>query len=232
MSETSHGMPGMLFRKEGRDRLKAALGRAWQSSRTYAAGGVGEPLWMRAMLLTSRGKQRRFQQAQYFLMPDEGEMTVGERKALHALVMANPDRGTLIEIGTLFGATAFIFALAKNDEQELLCVDCFAWNQFRLRPQDHAAITRRIVGRLGSSVKLVEKTGFDFYETYQGSPPVIAFYDAMHDYPSTIEFIRWAQSVKAQVICGHDYSPKFPGVIQAVDEAGGARQLTESFWVL
>lgn len=212
--------------------MKSALSRAWRSSRAYAAGGEGEPLWMWAILLTPFGKRWRFRQAQHFLNPSGGEMTVAERKALHDLVRAHPEEGTLIEIGTLFGATALIFALAKSERQQLLCVDCFAWNQFRLRPEEHAAITRKLVGRLGNSVQLLEKTGFDFYQTYRGGPPVIAFYDAVHDYKSTIEFIRWAQSVQARVICGHDYTPQFPGVIQAVDEAGGARQLTESFWVL
>jgi len=47
------------------------------------------------------------------------------------------------------------------------------------------------------------------------------FIDAQHDYHSVKKDIElWAPKVKpGGLISGHDYDPKFPGVIQAVDES-------------
>jgi len=44
--------------------------------------------------------------------------------------------------------------------------------------------------------------------------------------------VKWAKSVEAKIICGHDYTPDFPGVIQAVDEAGGASKICGTLWRL
>jgi len=191
------------------------------------------PLWQRALLRTSYGKKWWHWQAQLFLTPQQGLMSPGELKALHDLVLSHTSEGLIIEIGTLFGTSALIIALAKKAGQKLICVDNFTWNQFQLRHDEHAEITRRIIKRLGETVELVEKSDSEFFLSYCGGPPAIAFFDAMHDYASTSAFIRWAKSVGTEIICGHDYNPSdFPGVIQAVDEAGGPRHLVETFWVL
>lgn len=51
------------------------------------------------------------------------------------------------------------------------------------------------------------------------------FLDAIHDYAETRKDILWARRVGAAVVTGHDYSPKFPGVMQIVDELGGPAEL-------
>ncbi len=49
------------------------------------------------------------------------------------------------------------------------------------------------------------------------------FIDAQHDYDSVrADIAAWRGKVRAGgLLCGHDYVPKFPGVIRAVDEAVG-----------
>jgi hypothetical protein len=54
----------------------------------------------------------------------------------------------------------------------------------------------------------------------------------VHTYEETKVDIQWARSVRASIICGHDYSERFPGVIRAVDEFGGPSQLRGSLWAL
>ena len=61
---------------------------------------------------------------------------------------------------------------------------------------------------------------------------VLVFLDADHSYDATVADIHWARSAGADVVCGHDYQPDWPGVIQAVDEAGGCARKVESLWVL
>jgi hypothetical protein len=72
----------------------------------------------------------------------------------------------------------------------------------------------------------------DFYSAYAGDTPALVFFDAVHTYKEVRADIDWAKNVKAVVICGHDYNKEYPGVVKAVDEFGGPRDLVETLWVL
>jgi hypothetical protein len=72
----------------------------------------------------------------------------------------------------------------------------------------------------------------EFYRTYAGPTPALVFLDADHSYGETRKDIEWAMASGARIICGHDYNRSFPGVMQAVDEAGGPSKLCESLWRL
>jgi hypothetical protein len=71
-----------------------------------------------------------------------------------------------------------------------------------------------------------------FYRTYDGPPPALVPLDAVHTYEETKVDIQWARSVRASIICGHDYSERFRGVVRAVDAFGGPSQLRGSLWAL
>ena len=71
-----------------------------------------------------------------------------------------------------------------------------------------------------------------FYRTYDGPPPALVLLDAVHTYEETKVDIQWARSVRASIICGHDYSERFRGVVRAVDAFGGPSQLRGSQWAL
>ena len=81
-------------------------------------------------------------------------------------------------------------------------------------------------------VQAVDQDKNEFFASYCGPAPSLVFLDAIHDYPETSKDIAWAKTVGAAVIAGHDYSDVFPGVVQAVDEAGGPRRLCRSLWAL
>jgi hypothetical protein len=110
----------------------------------------------------------------------------------------------------------------------------FYWNPWGLTSEQHRDITTQMLYYLTQTnhVELVVSCKNAFYETYRGEPPALVFLDAMHDYPETAKDIAWARSAGAQIISGHDYSTEFPGVIEAVDEAGGPAQLVGSVWRL
>lgn len=58
------------------------------------------------------------------------------------------------------------------------------------------------------------------------------FIDAQHDYYSVKKDIElWEPKVKpGGLLCGHDYEPNFPGVIQAVDEVFNAKIGANAVW--
>jgi hypothetical protein len=142
--------------------------------------------------------------------------------------------GPVIEIGTLIGATTTRMALWKSARQRIITVDSYRRNPWGLSPELHYALAAQVLFFLVETgqVEQVRMDKGEFYRTYDGPAPALVLLDAVHTYEETKVDIQWARSVRASIICGHDYSERFPGVIQAVDEFGHPTQLRGSLWAL
>src|SRR5262249_12663697 len=140
----------------------------------------------------------------------------------------------IVEIGTLLGGTTTRLACWDTGGRKIITVDNFAWNPWGISPADHQALTRQVLAYL-THVGRVEQVVLgkaEFYARYQGAAPSLAFLDAVHTYEETKKDIEWARSAGTKVIAGHDYGPEFPGIIRAVEEAGGPARLGGSVWCL
>lgn len=162
------------------------------------------------------------------------EISLAEARFLGELIRSAPSHLPIIEIGTLFGWSARLISLFKAPETPLITVDSFRWNPHGLTPDQHCRITTDTLEEAirDYSVTLCEMDKAVFQSSYDGASPGVVFLDANHSYQSTKQDIRWAQRVGAHVICGHDYSSRFPGVIKAVEECGGIENMAGSLWVL
>lgn len=166
---------------------------------------------------------------------DLGIVRESEQKLLRELVEeANALPGPIIEIGTLFGYSTQKIGQWKLHDKEFITVDNYSWNPFSMDKKTHYNLTKKILSQLikNENVTQVNKDKNEFYETYSGKAPAMVFLDAAHDYTQTKIDIDWAIRSEAKIVCGHDYSDKFPGVKQAVDESGGLERLCGSLWVL
>jgi len=167
--------------------------------------------------------------------PTEATLSELELVLLRELVAESEGiEGPIIEIGTLIGRTTTELALANRSSRKIVTVDNYCWNPWALFPEIHYQTATAILW-FPVSRNLVEQVRQDksaFYQSYNRGRPSLVFLDAMHDYEGTKEDILWAQSVEAEIICGHDYCAEFPGVIQAVDEFGGPKRLAGSVWSL
>ncbi|MGH7462929.1 MAG: hypothetical protein ACREMA_18140, partial [Longimicrobiales bacterium] len=116
----------------------------------------------------------------------------------------------------------------------LITVDSFRWNPHGLTRRQHAHITRSVLGEAAEfhNIELRQLDKQEFYTTYDGPAPGLVFLDANHGYESTREDLLWACSAGAEIICGHDYCPRFPGVLRAVQECGGAAEVVGTVFVL
>lgn len=163
-----------------------------------------------------------------------GQISLGEARALGGLVAGLTGPGPIVEVGTLFGWSTRVMVLFKEPERELITVDSYVWNPLSLPAERHARATHSALQEAVDHhrVRLVTQDKAVFYERYNGPPPALVFLDAIHSYEETRKDIEWARRVHAKTICLHDYSSKHPGVVQAVDEAGGPRHLFESLAVL
>ena len=163
-----------------------------------------------------------------------GQVTLTEARFLGDLVRSLSEPGPIIEIGTLFGWSTKVMALYKDSGRELISVDGYCWNPLGLSSENHCDVTARILSEAvrDHNVRLVRADKAAFYASYAGPPAALVFLDADHSYEQTAADIAWARRADAGVVCLHDYRPEFPGVVRAVDEAGGPRNLVDSLVVL
>jgi len=164
-----------------------------------------------------------------------GEILIDEARFLTDLVKGAPTEGPMLEIGTLFGWSTRIMAIAKPAQQPLITIDSFQWNPWELTPEEHKWVTGRLladaVAKLNVRQVVMDKNVY--YAGYDGPAPALIFMDAGHSYEETRRDLEFAKRVGAKVICGHDYDPvAWPGVVQAVEEFGGPATRVGSLWVL
>lgn len=162
-------------------------------------------------------------------LPDES------RDELARLVqLARDVPGPIIEVGTLFGFTTQVMAVARGrSDQPLITVDNYSWNPFGMSPDHHRAFTRNALHscRQNSSITLIDGSGDDFFTNYSGPAPALVFLDGAHTYEAVVSEIRHAKRLGAAVICGDDYRDIFPGVKQAVhEELGGQFSVRNALW--
>lgn len=163
-----------------------------------------------------------------------GSVTDREEEALKRLVQkAALHSGPIIEIGTLFGLTTQLIASAKEPTRKLITVDNYSWNPFAISPAHHLKFTHRALRTCKNlcNVEIFDGDNVTFYRQYQGERPSMIFIDAQHTYEGISVDLQWAVERNIPVICGHDYSLRWPGVMRAVDECfNGELRLYESLW--
>ena len=133
---------------------------------------------------------------------------------------ANAIQGPIVEVGVLFGYSTLVMIIAKHPRKKLISIDKFRWNPSALTPEMHYDLAKEILKEAieKCSTQLLKIDKVEFYEKYSGRSPSLVFFDADHSYEGTLEDLLWAKEVKANIIAGHDYSSKHPGVIKAVRE--------------
>lgn len=178
--------------------------------------------------------QNNFYEQQTLPTVLDGQISVMEGQFLSELVRGLTGSGPIIEVGTLFGRSTLILVIAKTNERPLITIDRFSWNPAGLTPRQHEELTRKVLANAcaNCNVTLIRSDKEVFYQSYSGPVPSMVFLDADHSYEATKRDIEWAKQVGTEMITGHDYNPSMPGVVQAVDEMGGAKRLVDSVWLL
>lgn len=163
-----------------------------------------------------------------------GSVAEGDRKELTRLVeSAGSFPGPIIEIGTLFGFSTQLIADVKRVDQALITVDNYSWNPFCMPPDHHREFTRNALHYCSqnSDLTVFDGTSGEFFEGYSGPAPAMVFLDGSHSYEFVVQEIRHAKRLGAVIICGDDYDPAFPGVVQAVhEEFGDDVTVANSLW--
>lgn len=143
--------------------------------------------------------------------------------------------GAIIEFGSWEGRSTI--AIASGTTQPVFAVDHWKGNtgdehtepvaqandiyaRFRYNTQWHKNIQPVV-------------TDIDAFMVAWGEPIKFIHIDADHNYGPVKRQIQWAQQymVPGGVMCGDDYSPNWPGVVNAVDECLPQRRIEIVMWV-
>jgi len=163
------------------------------------------------------------------------QLSIEEANFLAELVRSSDPTRPIIEIGTLFGWSTLVITLFKHQNQPLITVDNYSWNPLGMTPDAHYTATRLRLAEAGKhyNVQQIKMDKDDFYKQYSGEKPALFFCDADHGYEETLADLQWAKKVGADIVCGDDYAPdKFPGVVRAVNESGGAQKVVDELFLL
>jgi hypothetical protein len=179
--------------------------------------------------------QERYVQRILIPFATSGQIFLEEARFLAELTRETRGDRPIIEIGNLFGCATKVLLLNKDPQQPAIAVVLFCWNPAQLTQTQHHLVTElglyTFAGHT-SGLSIVRADKNEFYRTYNGPSPALVFFDAAHTYEETRKDIEWAKASGASIICGHDYVPDWPGVIKAVDEAGGVSEICGGLWCL
>lgn len=133
---------------------------------------------------------------------------------------------TFVEVGCKNGKTTG-HMLAACPDLHVIAID--PWSPVPNEAEDYkdwdyAAIEREFWENVGEHKDRCEMLRITSTEAAQcfadtaSTPPDLVFIDAAHDYANVMADVRawWPIVRKGGVLCGHDYSHKFPGVMRAV----------------
>ncbi len=159
---------------------------------------------------------------------------------------AIPPGGTYLEVGTFMGASLARIGTLRPDIK-LITID--PWDDFPSQgydgPAEYAAIQAQHGGLFMAFLHfmrteapgVLRRTSIvrGTVRTRHVAELVdVAFIDGAHDYESVLGDIDALRPIvrPGGILAGHDYSPDFPGVIQAVDQRLGLGELDvrETVW--
>lgn len=154
-----------------------------------------------------------------------------------------PGGGTWVELGIWKGRSLFTVAMGLRRAARLVAVDSFTptvtslpfvptqhwvWDHFtavlsgirQLRPDLKIEVLRHDTAAAGA--------------LFSGTAVDVVYFDADHSRDGLARDIAaWAPRLKpGGLLCGHDYGPGFPGVVELVDETFPTRTIVEgtSIW--
>ncbi len=145
----------------------------------------------------------------------------------------------ILEIGTWCGESAiamFEGTKAVGKPSKVFSVDPFTgckndWTS-QLMEEYPGKVVNILAENLGDDLNenifVIRQSSLDLFQSYDRHQGIdLLFIDGDHDYEAVRnDLAMWTKHLNHKaVVCGHDYCPTFPGVVQAVDEFVMARDI-------
>lgn len=156
-----------------------------------------------------------------------------EKVVYDAQVERARDGARFVEVGCWKGRSSCHMAAAirgSGKQIELFCVDTWMGSEEHVNEQcvQSNTLYQEFLSNTQSFKDIVwpvRLPSVKASENFEDDSCDFIFIDAAHDYENVVADIdAWLPKLKANgVLAGHDYSPTYPGVIQAVEKKFGGR---------
>lgn len=150
-----------------------------------------------------------------------GQMTKNELSAISYLASTVPDRGIIVEAGSLFGLSSWHWSNNSAPSCSIFCID--PWERVKWivdlveKPQGTKQFSRAAFEYYTADCKnIIAIQGYSPIILRNWKLPInIYFDDAIHQNPVLHQNLQFWSSfiVPGGYVCGHDYSNEWPDVI-------------------
>lgn len=171
-----------------------------------------------------------------------GQVSETQLKAIASIAAALAPGSTVVEVGSLYGRSSWAWSQNAPAGSRIVCVDPWDGNSGLGATEDRLGIS------FGIEQFKVFTEGCENIETLKGYSPEVAagwkdavsvyYEDSVHQNPVLHRNMTfWSQFVPQQgIVCGDDYRPRFPDVINEVARLARERKseliVLEFFWCL
>jgi len=151
-------------------------------------------------------------------MEDQGELLKEILKEINL-----KDKIKILELGVYQGRGTSLWNVELINvgvNYEYYAVDHFLGSNEHSKEIDYYGITLNNLRPIIENVKIIKNDSLSESKNYDDEFFDIIYIDASHEYESVKkDILSWLPKVKiGGIICGDDYTPGWPGVIQAVNE--------------
>jgi len=157
--------------------------------------------------------------------------------AIQTAIKELPPGSTLVELGSFQGRSSVAIASVMPPNSKLFCVDHFhgSAEHADIDTSDMFARFRENIETFGVAdrIEVLAMTTLEAAEKFDTASVQLLLLDASHDYESVAaDLAAWYDKIVAGgfLFCD-DYDPRWPGVMQAVDERGlPGKVVAGAFW--
>lgn len=131
-----------------------------------------------------------------------------------------------VEVGVYRGQFSE-FLLEHGPFRELVSIDAWVWNVYGVSPVVAQADAERRLARFGERSRVMRITSEKAARLFVDNSLDFIYIDAAHDYENVaLDMKIWWGKLKAGgLFAGHDFDPRQPGVMRAVQEHAATHRL-------
>jgi predicted O-methyltransferase YrrM len=150
-------------------------------------------------------------------MTIDGHMDETELQVIERWASTVPENGVIVEVGSLYGRSAVAWAKSCHPLVKVYCVDSFYDPRTDTDFHDQFHENTKDIYNIHPVVQVCP---YFKYSKYIGDPADIFFVDAAHSNPNDWHIILYGlKNLKSGgLLCGHDYSPDWPDVVENVKQ--------------
>jgi hypothetical protein len=155
-----------------------------------------------------------------------GQMKEAELCLLQDLAKEVPRDGTVVEVGSLYGLSAYTWATSADPSVTVYCIDPWVREQWiidlveKANPGCREFSLEAFLHYTQNQPNIIPLQGFSPGDFQNWNRPVDIFFDdALHHNPPFRKNLRfWLSRMRpGGIMCGHDYCKEWPDVMKEVD---------------